>query len=436
MKKIITFLLCFTLLLSSISFNLYSEPTNIAHAMTQQELENKIDYIDNQIELQKQKLAELEKQKESQLEYLSTLEAQIETMEEKALAIEEQISVINTEIDSFNEQIKQLNHDMKIISEKITEKNTEIENINIKLEESKEEISAILRYSYMTGPQSTIKILMGSKNLANFLTKLEMMKRITEKSEKVISDFKEQVDDLKMAQEELEFQKAQLVDNKKTLKELKKEAVEKREKITEKQQEYTTTLNDLESKYSKIENYIAELDRNSNTYKNYIQNLQYQKNAADDEITNIINSNQIVSSKPYDSSTKWAWPLGNASCYISSHYGTRDPSISGWSFHGGTDITGGSIFGKPIYATREGRVIAAVWGITGYGRYVIIDHEDGFVSVYAHCATLTVSEGDRVEKGQQIANVGSTGNSTGPHLHFEIRRNGAKQDPMIYVKKP
>ena len=119
--------------------------------------------------------------------------------------------------------------------------------------------------------------------------------------------------------------------------------------------------------------------------------------------------------------------------YISSGYGNRSASISGWSFHGGIDIAGGGIYGRPVYASRGGTVIAANWGNTGYGNYVIIDHGDGYASLYGHCSNLCVSTGQTVSKGQQIANVGSTGNSTGPHLHFEIRKNGVKVNPSNYL---
>ncbi|MDO4380583.1 MAG: M23 family metallopeptidase [Clostridia bacterium] len=148
------------------------------------------------------------------------------------------------------------------------------------------------------------------------------------------------------------------------------------------------------------------------------------------------NSGSSSGGKIYQSNDSWAWPLGNISCYISSPYGNRSASISGWSFHGGMDISASGVYGKPIYASRAGTVIAAVWGTTGYGRYVIIDHGDGFSTVYGHCSELVVQTGQTVAKGQHIANVGSTGNSTGPHLHFEVRYNGEKQNPANYVSMP
>ena len=123
---------------------------------------------------------------------------------------------------------------------------------------------------------------------------------------------------------------------------------------------------------------------------------------------------------------------------ISSHYGYRSASISGWSFHGGIDIAGGSgrLHGKPIYATRSGKVITAITSDKGYGIYVIIDHGDGYSSLYGHMSARYVSAGDTVNKGDMIGRVGNTGNSRGAHLHFEIRYYGEKIDPLRFVTKP
>ena len=105
--------------------------------------------------------------------------------------------------------------------------------------------------------------------------------------------------------------------------------------------------------------------------------------------------------------------------YVSSEYGYRIHPISGEKkFHTGIDIAGNN--NSPIYAAQEGRVIYA-GERGGYGLTVIIIHDNGLVTLYAHCSSLSVREGQNIEKGEHISNVGSTGNSTGPHVHFEIR---------------
>lgn len=131
------------------------------------------------------------------------------------------------------------------------------------------------------------------------------------------------------------------------------------------------------------------------------------------------------------------WPTRGA-YRVSSHYGYRSASISGWSFHGGMDIvrSGGGSTGTPVVAAASGTVVTAVSGYSGYGHYVIIDHGNGLRTLYAHMqsGSLRVRAGQTVYQGQQIGNIGGTGNVTGPHLHFEVLRNGSKVNPYPYIR--
>ncbi len=115
--------------------------------------------------------------------------------------------------------------------------------------------------------------------------------------------------------------------------------------------------------------------------------------------------------------------------YVTSEYGYRTSPESG--FHYGLDI--GMPTGTEICAVKDGTVSSVVYGTTGYGYYVLLDHDDGIQTMYAHCSKLLVSVGDKVAKGDIIAEVGSTGKSTGPHCHFEVRINGEQVDPSPYL---
>ena len=132
------------------------------------------------------------------------------------------------------------------------------------------------------------------------------------------------------------------------------------------------------------------------------------------------------------------WPTRGANA-ISSYYGYRNPSISGWGFHGGIDIvTGyGNSTGVPVVASASGTVVSVSRSYRGYGHMVLIDHGGGLRTRYAHMqsGSITVYVGQKVSMGQQIGRIGSTGNSTGPHLHFEVLLNGVKKNPLNYVKR-
>lgn len=117
---------------------------------------------------------------------------------------------------------------------------------------------------------------------------------------------------------------------------------------------------------------------------------------------------------------------------ISSPFGYRIHPVLGYAkFHSGVDLCAG--YGENIYATAAGRVTCADW-LGGYGMAVTIDHGSGLTTLYGHCSSLAVSNGQYVRKGQHIANVGSTGMSTGPHCHYEVHKDGTQIDPMPYLK--
>ena len=138
-------------------------------------------------------------------------------------------------------------------------------------------------------------------------------------------------------------------------------------------------------------------------------------------------SSNSSSSYTTGSSGMFAWPLPYTHT-LTSTFGTR------WGrLHGGLDISAGGVYGQPIYASASGTVTFSGGDNSGYGNYVIIDHGSGYTTLYGHCSSLVAVTGQYVNQGDLIGYVGSTGNSTGPHLHFEIRLNGEKMDPLGYT---
>ena len=450
-KRIISLLLCFVLALSAVSFQVF--------AKTKDELEADIEKYDEQIRDAEGKLGDLKKKKEKQEEYLKALEEQINIMKARDTAIQTQINAIDEEIAELTSKLRQLKTEISIIEEDIAETEKKIVKIEENIAESSELLAQRLRAAYMQGEESDLKILMGADSLATFLTRLELMKRTSERDKKIIEEFRDKVIELQTKKAELEESKNER-DVKKTELDIKKEeATEKKSELKKKQKEQEAARAKLEANHLEIEKLLSEIDKSSAAYKSYIAKLEKEKKAADAEIDRILKeyyatSNQqtttlvgggnanLSTTKPagggYNTSDSWAWPIGNRWCYISSGYGYRDPSVSGWGFHGGIDLAGGNgaLHGAPVYATRAGRVITAVTSDSGYGIYVLIDHGDGYSSLYAHMSVRYVSAGDTVAKGQMIGRVGDTGNSRGAHLHFEIRYYGEKKDPMNYVKNP
>ena len=427
MKKAVALLMSFVLLFVSVTF---AQPTSVVRAATKQELEDKIDRLNGEISSNKDKISELESKKEKNEAYLTTLETQIAAVQEKANTIEAQIKDIDKEIAAYNKQLQKLSLKIKATKKKIDENQAGID-------EAKGELSALMKNSYVNGKQSVLEIFMGAHDLASFLTHLEMMKRTSENEKRIIDNFTAKIEKLKALKAELSKTRAEV-------KETRQKSLEKRTELKTKQTEYKTTISQLSSDKSKVQSLINELDQSSALYQSYIKKLNAEKQAADAEIDKIIKQNASVNPNPTPSvpdsnsnsnsaqtNATWAFPAARG--YVNSGFGNRDPSISGWGTHGGVDISGSGYYGTPIYATRAGTVIVANYGTTGYGNYIVIDHGDGYSSLYGHCSSLLVSAGQSVSKGQHIANAGASGNVTGPHLHFEIRYNGEKQNPMNYI---
>ncbi len=422
-------------------------------AATQAELEAQIAQNNAQIQANQEKLNELKEQKENQQQYLEALEEQIKAVESKATNLQTQVETIDTQIDKLDGELTQLGNETRAINADIRQTEKDIKETQSNITSKSETLSAKLRSVYMNGNQSALKILMGSKSLASFLTRLEMMKRTSEKDKKIIIDFKEQVTDLKKDKKKLEKNRKELAEKEAEISIKRDEQNDKKADLLEKQKEYDSTMSSLEGQYGEIEKVMAGIDKSSSAYKNYINKLEAENAAADAEIDRILKdyyatqnqqsttrlpASNVAPGESYQGSGSWYWPIGNTWCYISSKYGYRDANISGWSFHGGIDLAGGNgkLHGAPVYATRAGYVIAAVTSNTGYGIYVLVDHGDGYSSLYAHMSARYVEVGNYVTQGQMIGRVGNTGNSRGAHLHFEIRYYGEKKDPLNYVKNP
>ena len=444
-KRATALLLCLVLLLSAC---VYTQAPQ-AFAATKQELEQRINQIDEQIKANRSKIDELKNQKAKQQEYLNALQSQIEANQEKIDAVQTQIDAVNAELAELDAQIAKLQKKINQIREQIRETRAQIEETKADIEAQKDVLSSKLRASYITGKESSLKILMGASSLASFLTRLEMMKRTSENDKKTIEAFQAVV-------KRLQEQKQMLADKKLIFDQMKAEVQvvrdqkqAKKDELSKRQATLKKARAALQSSYNEVDAVVAQLDRNSAVYQNYINKLQSERTAADKEIDRIIReaaerAKQQHSSSGTSTSTapapsgggSWGYPVGG-STYVSSGFGNRSASISGWSFHGGIDIAdpngSGVIYGRPIYASRGGTVITASHGTTGYGNYVIIDHGDGYASLYGHCSSLAVSTGQTVSKGQHIANVGESGNARGAHLHFEIRYNGAKVNPSNYL---
>lgn len=312
---------------------------------------------------------------------LDGVETAQDELSKKMAQLEKDIKELQKKVDNLNYLINQTAEEISSTEQRIQKKEKE-------MTEREDTLNERLKVMYKNGSVGFVDILLGSSSISEFVSNVEIIQKIYKNDMDVL-------DTLKKEHEELTEIKASLEEKKATL------AAQKTDLAAEK-----TSLD------AKKKEFEAEEDK-----------LKAEADRLTAEIINLMDKDS-----PYVGG-EFTWPCP-ASRYISSSFGNRlHPTLNVWKFHTGIDI--GCSAGKDIVAAASGKVIMSQW-YGGYGNCVMIDHGGGIVTLYGHASKLLVSKGQVVKQGQVIALVGSTGRSTGPHLHFEVRKNGQYIDPMSY----
>ena len=334
--------------------------------------------------------------------------------------LDAKIQVTSAKISTLESEIVRLNKD-------IAENQEKLQEAQVNLSENTDALRMRLREMYKRGNVNYLEVILNSRDIEELLRNNEIISSIARADRELIEFIQEQIDTIKQTEERLQIDKAKVSAS--------KAAVENE------RQSYQAAV-DAKNNYMKV------LESNLDLYKAEFEKAQSNWDALDSEIARLqkeitaqkkaeeaaarratrVHSNITVSSGPRNGQS-YTWPLpGHYS--ISSPFGYRVHPILGYSkFHSGVDIPAPS--GTPIVAAKSGTVIMSQL-MSGYGNVVMVDHGDT-VTVYAHCSALNVGVGESVKAGDVIAFVGSTGLSTGAHLHFEVRVNGSPVNPLGYV---
>lgn len=436
--QILSALMCVSLVATSMAF--YS-PTKAqaasgsANVPSSETAKEKIARLEAQIAESEKKIKQYESQKADQLKIIDELNKQLATISDQCEAVEAQKNKVVADIRGVEAKISTLNKEINALDEDISKKDAEIDA-------TVELFCKRMRANYISGGSSAIEFFMGSGSVSDFLNRLELFKRVTQTDQKLVDTLNEEISSIEEMKKKLDEKKQSLEAEKKTL-------VEKKDELQKTVDELTKTENEIKAKSAVVNKKVADLKlatSHEEDTKEEIDNLIkdiIRKEAAKTTTTKkptTTKKNQpsggSSGSSQVPNSSGWIWPVPYAESYVTSSYGYRSDPISGATkFHSGIDISMGGAYGKNLVAVRSGTVIYTGYMSGGYGNYIIVDHGDGFSSLYAHCAELKASYGEHVKQGQVIALIGSTGYSTGPHVHFEIRYNGEKVNPLNYVSK-
>ncbi|HZK38537.1 MAG TPA: peptidoglycan DD-metalloendopeptidase family protein [Clostridia bacterium] len=397
-----------------------------------------------------QKIAESEKRlndisvdKNKQQGIITELNGQIDDINKQMNILTSSINLLQTDIGKLKGTIAQHQSDITALNNKITNTVDEIEVKQTELENTKQEALERLRASYVAGNPSKLDILLSSDDLSVFFFNIELLKQIDKQENELMKKLKTEADALAVTKANLEKDKSALEQTKKALDTRLDDLESKKAQKDADAQKYRSIQNNIGSKYELAKKQVEKLDKNSVAYKAQLARYEREQIETDKRIDILIaqqasSSGDVVADENDGTMT---WPVPYSRCYITAYF----PFYPSGGPHTGIDIIvrdsgGGNIsYGKKIVAAQGGKVLTSGWN-GAYGKCVIIDHGGGLLTLYGHCSALSVSAGQTVNKGQKIAEIGSTGNSTGPHLHFGVKTNsnGTQKwvQPLNYVSKP
>lgn len=400
-----------------------------------------------------QQLQQLEQENQKYQKILDDTKSDIAEKEEYKSALVSKVQVLDEKIAVTREKISSLNDDIK-------EKQDAYDKGLSEVEDQFDALANRLRILYMSGNATDLEIIFGAKDFSDLIDKMELVKSLANSDKELISEIQTKLDELSTKKESLEADKKDLETQQASLKsdqdEFNKLISDNDEILKNLYASNSEAQNSLESAALQSDEIEAKISQYYAAQKAAAEHAaQASQSSSSSGSSSSSSSSSSSGSSSSGSSSSGSSSSGSSSVIVPSGSGFAWPTpgftylSSPWREdretynHGGIDIAGAGIMGTPVVAAADGTVIASNsscthnWGKSyscgcggGYGNYVMISHAEGKMTVYGHLTSLTVGTGDYVSRGQVIGYVGSTGNSTGPHLHYECRLNGVRYNPM------
>ena len=366
---------------------------------------------------------DLKSQKAALSEQSASYEATISSLKNKKNAQVELKTALDSKLALTNQQIMNLEEQIKLHDALIERKTQEVSEAQVTADEQLEKYKKRVRAMEESGRYNYVEVLFGANSIGEFLSLIDDIGDIMKSDKELEDSYKESVVNLKEAKAEYEEVQTELKQN-------KVECAQLKDQLQVDITQAAAVITSLQADINENASVLSELDSQESALQSQIQakvnQLNEQKKA--EEEANRNNNNGGSSGGSTTGTGNLVWP--SYCTYISSRQGPRVHPITGeYKNHGGTDIA--ASYGSAIYAADSGRVVSSSDGWNGgWGNYVMIDHGNGMQTLYAHMSSRAVSVGQTVSRGQTIGYVGSTGMSTGPHLHFEMYVNGSRIDPQ------
>ncbi len=353
-----------------------------------------------------QPMAEEQKLKEIQ-EKLQTSKKQLNEIKKKEVAALSKLVVTKKKLQQTQKNLNRVNKKIVVNQEELKKLASDLVATHEKLTLKASVFKKRIREVYKSSTVNYLELLFSSTSMADFINRAYFFSKIIDMDASLVQDISTNYSTIKVTRTKLDR-------STKEIKELASEIVEQKKEITGQAKEVSMLYDELKERRALYEKQVSELERSSRELENVIIK----------KIAERKKQNQVITGN----TGALDWPLRGR---ITSNYGyRRHPLWGGRHLHTGIDIA--APHGEAIRSADGGSVILSGWW-DGYGKAVVIDHGNNMTTVYGHMSRIYVQVGNDVKKGQIIGLVGSTGYSTGPHLHFEVRVKGKTKDPRKYL---
>lgn len=351
---------------------------------------------------------------------LSDVKSSITGLEQAKSNLENSIEELDKELEAVNSKISETEKDIIAKTVDVNDATKKLDAAIVVKDNQFEAMKKRVKYMYERGGSgSYLQMLVESRSLVDLLNRAEFISKIEEYDNKMLREYKASC-------ELIEKEKDALIAEEKELEEAKSQLLsqqsEMEDVIKKKEEEVAKYESDIANSEEAVRVYEQEIAEQTQLIKDLEATIAAEKKRLEES-----NKSKIK----YDGG-KFAWPAPSYT-RISDDYGWRThPILNVKQYHNGIDIASPS--GSPVLAAYNGEVVTASY-TAAMGNYIMIDHGDDLYTLYLHLSSIGVSKGETVSRGQQIGKVGSTGRSTGPHLHFTVRKNGEYDSPWNYISK-
>lgn len=361
---------------------------------------------------------------------VTSLEKEKERVEKSLKNLEGLKSDAATYVKRLDEEVEQIDEELTGLAEQIETKEADIDATKLALEEARQteqqqyaDMKLRIKYMYERGDSSYLDLLLQATDMVQLLNRAEYIQKISEYDRRKMDEYVE-------SKEQIAAHEARLEKEHQELLELQEETLAKQQSVETLLAAKTKELDQFKTQIEDAKEQITAYEKDIKEQEDRIKKLEAEIKRKEEEARKAAEA----AGKKYNTVSlgdiKFTWPCPSSS-RITSEFGAREQPTAGASTnHKGIDI--GAKSGSAILAAADGTVVVSTYSYSA-GNYIMINHGGGVYTVYMHCSALLTSEGQTVKKGETIAKVGSTGYSTGPHLHFGIRSGGTYLNPLHYV---